>query len=188
MPWTNSTERYCADAYLGYCLDYATRVTRRGVGPTVLQVVGLYDVPGASEERAAAQRSSESYLVDPSNAKEKTTALAEAVTMIKEFPAEQRMTALATWADLRTTREQERRAKIANAEATAAAERARATETRIEREEARREARRNAILGAGGALSSLFVIGLILAVLAIERNTRLLHAIHASDARRPGAA
>jgi len=168
------TERYCTNSYRYYCFSWSTRTVRRGLEPVISSVLALYDA-GEESVRATVPEVGESYRVNVTNADTKKRVLTELAFVIDSFPTAERADAVRVWATLRA--EEEGLRNLAIASAKQASQDAFAESLRIEamEREERAEARHQALAGTGAALGAIFAIGMVLAVLAIERNTRALH-------------
>jgi type VI protein secretion system component VasF len=114
------------------------------------------------------------YTVNPSNAKTKTTLLQELRTVLSAGSTREPRALAIAWLELRERHDRERNELIRKEADRVALERA-AAQARHEAALAERRERLNAALKALGAgLGALVVLGLSLAILSIERNTRAL--------------
>lgn len=187
IPWLDKTERYCKDRarYLtNYCFEWGTRVTVRGFGPLLTTVLELYDTDTPTET-AVALDTNESYLVNPSNHAEKIAILDELIGILNTVPSKDAAKLAFAWGELRIQKEQARQQEIQR-EAARIAQAQREADMAYEMAlTERRETRKEALWGLLVSLGTIFTTGIILAVLAIERNTRAirLHAATFQQAR-----
>jgi hypothetical protein len=173
IAWETQYRTECVERIFGTCIDTRRRVVTHGLGDRILMVLSLHDV-GDMEETVRLEAEGATYVVNPSNAETKAALLEELRTVISaESTREPRERAIA-WLELRERHDRERIERI-DEEAERVAAEAAAARTRYEEALANRRARLTAALaGLGIGLGSLIVLGLGLAVLSIERNTRVL--------------
>jgi hypothetical protein len=170
--WADEYRTVCAQRYYGYCLEERRELSRRGVSGRLVGVMDLYDEPGSSSEKVRLRELSTEYTVNGSNAGEKVRALEAAVAVLQPIAVAERGAYLAAWSDLWQEREQTRIATIQAERNRVARERA-DEEARFAREqEEKRSLRMMATMGFGYAMLAIWLFGLTLALLAIERNTR----------------
>lgn len=178
--WLDETERYCASQRIfgSGCIRYATRVAKPGLESLLLEHLERFDA-GSRTQSVSVPGTQVRYTINYTNHDEKARIINELVGILEAAPAGRGEEIAFAWIELRDRRESERRAQFAAArrqvaQANQAAQRA--YEERLERMERRRE---RGVQGMAVALTIIFLTGLILAVLAIERNTRALrmHAI-----------
>jgi hypothetical protein len=176
-------ESYCADLFMGYCYRMDQRLVGRGVASLVLSTVQMYD-SGSQEEWISLPDVKEGYQLNVTDAARKVAALTELEGILKQVPVAQRRDILSGWTAVRQARESERLAQISRENERVASERA-AEESRYATAQLRRTTLRgSSFSGILGAIASLWMLGLTLALLAIERNTRHLR----GPARKPGRA
>lgn len=185
LPWEDLRETVCESLWGQTCFRYGERVIVRGVGPMVVALLGAYDTAD-TREVVTVGGGENSYRVNSSNAGEKVIVLQELASILRDLPQPTSATVEA-WATLRQEREQERRNAIAAEEARVLSEAAEAELAYQAKLAARSTLRRTAMMAGLAGLVALLTAGLLLAVLAIERNTRAIGqlALELAPASRP---
>jgi hypothetical protein len=170
-PWNDRYESYCTSEFFGTCYSTAQRQVAWGVSSAVMQAVNLYS-SGDQETWVPVPGTGEGYALNVTEPAKKLAALAELETMLKATPVSQRRDVVVGWTSLRREREQQRLAQIGSENQRVEAERA----AEFARHEAGIVARRGirgfALMTIGGSIMAVWMLGLTLALLAIERNTR----------------
>jgi hypothetical protein len=170
LPWTDESTQVCTSGYMDQCYSYDTRIVAKGVGPAVLGVLKQYDNTDVREE-VQIDGSDQSYVVNASNVEIKLALLSEITSILQTSPRGNRSLASA-WAQLRHDKENARQQAI-----DAESMRVNAETVENEIKYAAAQAKRVVVRWTStrallGALAGLVGTGLLLAVLAIERNTR----------------
>jgi hypothetical protein len=169
--WVDRYETYCADAYLDYCFRTDQRLVARGVASLVYSSVEMYDT-GRQTEWVTLPDVKEGYQLNVTDAARKVTALTELEGILRQVPAGQRREVLSGWISVRQARESERLAQITRENQRVASERG-AEQARYAAAQLKRTTLRGlSFSGIVGAIGALWMLGLTLALLAIERNTR----------------
>lgn len=169
--WQDQYETYCTAEWFGTCYGTAQRQTAWGVSGAVMQAVNLYN-SGDQEEWITVPGTSQGYTLNVTDAPKKLAVLAELDTILRAAPVGQRREVLGGWTSLRREREQQRLAQIGNENQRVEAERAAEVARYQGAVAARRGIRGNAVVIIGGSVMAVWMLGLTLALLAIERNTR----------------
>lgn len=169
--WNDQYETYCTSEFFGTCYGTAQRQTAWGVSSAVMQAVNLYN-SGDQEEWVTAPGTGQGYRLNVTDAPKKLAALTELQTMLRATPVGQRRDVLGGWTSLRREREQQRLAQIGSENERVASERAAEFARHQGAVAARRGIRGAAMMIIGGSVMAVWMLGLTLALLAIERNTR----------------
>lgn len=169
--WVDRYESYCADLFLGYCYRYEQRQVARGVASLVLSAVRMYD-SGSREEWIYLPDVKEGYQLNVTEIPRKMAALGELEGILRQVPVGQRREILGGWTSVRQARESERLAAISRENQRVASERAAEQERYFAAQLRRATLRGTSYTGIAGAIGALWMLGLTLALLAIERNTR----------------
>ncbi|HEU4561304.1 MAG TPA: hypothetical protein VFS20_25855, partial [Longimicrobium sp.] len=177
--WNNRYETYCTSVFFGTCYGTAQRQTAWGISTAVMAAVNLYN-SGSNEQWVVAPGTSEGYTLNVTEIDRKLTALGELEGILKATPAGQRREVLGGWTSLRREREQERLAQIGRENERVETERAAEFARHQAAVASRRGVRASALMIIAGSVTAVWMLGLTLALLAIERNTR--------PGRRVGAA
>jgi hypothetical protein len=171
--WEDRFETYCASSFFGYCTQTGRRQTAEGVSPYVMAALDIYDT-GDDREWIYVQEAGQSYELNVTDADRKLKAITELEGILKAVPAGRRKDLLTGWTTLRRERENDRLARIGAENNRVSSARA-AEEARFAAAQVKRGALRSMSLsGIGSAIAGLWLLGLTLALLAIERNTRAL--------------
>jgi hypothetical protein len=184
--WADRYESYCADSYLDYCFRTEQRQVAQGVASLVLSSVQMYDT-GRHDEWIYLPDVKEGYQLNVTDVGRKLAALAELEGILRQVPVGQRREILSGWTSVRQARESERLARIERENERVASERA-AEQGRYAAAQLKRTTlRSSSFSGIVGAIGALWMLGLTLALLAIERNTRAFRgAMRDSAAPQPG--
>lgn len=181
-PWENTFTTECA--YVGYggkCLQTVQRMSAQGLRRRLFQVVARYDADGAEENVQLADSATSgqprTYVVNPSNSETKLAVLAEAMEILAATPDTLRAAAFRAWAQLRGEREESRSEAMASEAARVVRVNAEREASRVATMVRRGVARFTSVRMIGGALGVTLVLGLMLALLAVERNTRELRRV-----------
>lgn len=186
LAWANETEAYCESQYFGSCYRWGTRVTRAGAGPIVLEVLARYNA-GDRVETVSPPGVEERYRINSTGSATKLRVLDEITTILRQAPGEE-IEMIRGWGALRRDREQARSDAI-SAEQARVATAAMEIEVRHVAAVAKRAATRwTSTRLLVGALGVLFMTGVALAVLAIERNTRAIQRLATNLSNAPGSA
>ena len=169
--WDDRYETYCSSAFFGTCYQTSQRQTAWGVSRTVFRAVNLFN-DGNEEHLVYLPDANVSYEVNVTGLDRKAAALDELIGILRQIPARQRLEALDGWTTLRQQREEARATQIAQENARVTMQR----EAEIARVAAAHAShslmRRTAVIGIAGGIALVWMLGLTLALLAIERNTR----------------
>jgi hypothetical protein len=180
-PWENTYATECALVdYRGRCLQTAQRVSAQGLRRRLFQVLARYDADATEENVELAdssRRSPRTYAINPSNSETKLAVLAEAMQILAATPDTLRAPAFRAWAQLRGEREEARLEAMAAEAARVARVNAERALSRVAATVRRGVARLTSVRAIGGALAVTLVVGLMLALLAVERNTRELRRV-----------
>jgi len=183
--WADEYQSYCADGWMGYCFQTASRRVREGIGTHVLAAVSLFDI---GDEETWINLPDARYQLNVTNAPRKTRALAELEGVLRAVPVTQRRDILEGWLAVRAARENERLAAIGRENQRISSERS-ADQARYAAATLRRASLRSAsVTGFLSAVGALWMLGLTLALLAIERNTRQGRQVAARGAVPPAPA
>lgn len=169
--WDDRYETYCTSVFWGNCYGTAQRQTAWGISGAVMQAVNLYS-SGSSEQWVVAPGTSEGYTLNVTDVDRKLTALGELEGILKAAPVRQRREILGGWVSLRREREQERLAQIGRENQRVESERAAEFARHQAAVASRRGVRATALMIIAGSITAVWMLGLTLALLAIERNTR----------------
>jgi len=173
IAWESRYRTECVERIFGTCINTRRRVVTQGLGDRILAVLSLHDTADTTETvRIEAEQAT--YTVNPSNVETKTALLEELRTLLAAESAREPQTLATAWLELREQYDRERIERIRQEAERVAAE---AAAARTRHEEAlinRRERLTAALAGLGIGFTALIVLGLGLAVLSIERNTRAL--------------
>lgn len=173
VAWETRYRTECVERLFGVCFQTRRRVVTQGLGDRLFGVLSLHD-EGDTKETVQLEPENVTYTVNPSNAKTKTTLLQELRTVLSAGSTREPRALAIAWLELRERHDRERNELIRKEADRVALERA-AAQARHEAALAERRERLNAALKALGAgLGALVVLGLSLAILSIERNTRAL--------------
>jgi hypothetical protein len=172
--WNDRYQTYCADRYFDYCFRTEQRRVTEGVSSLVYAAASMFDDGSQMEWVPETATRPEGYHLDVTGVDRKLAALGELEGILAAVPVAQRRQVASGWIGVRSAREAERNAAIAAEHARVANERA-AEEARFTAAQAKRATLRSTSLTSiVGAIGSIWVLGLTLALLAIERNTRHL--------------
>jgi hypothetical protein len=175
--WRDEYEMVCTNWYYGYCLNRERQLTARGVSSTITGILDLYDAPNTEAEKVELKEVSTSYNVNGSNDVKKVAVLKEAAAIVSAVPIAERGRQLRAWSKVRRDRESARQELIAAEEARVAREAA-AEEQRYSQQKLEKTTNRLlAATIAGYSIATICFVGLALALLAIERNTRHLRSV-----------
>jgi hypothetical protein len=181
LAWVDRTERYCRQQnYWGTCTQWATRTVERGAGTFLLNVLADYN-HGPREEVVELGEAA-AYRVNSSNAPEKRLVLGELNGMTAAIPTGEEWPMVDAWAALRRQLEQARHLAIVQEQERVARLEAENEAAYFAKQQSRTELRESSTRAFLSALAALFVAGLLLIIIAIERNTRTLQALLASPA------
>lgn len=174
LSWENEYTTVCGEVYFGYCLQRRTVVTSHGISDYIDEALTRHDTEPSTVE--AATVGSRTYHVNPSQADIKIAIIKELESVLAQASPADANKMVGAWAALRGEREDARAATLKK-EQDRVAEEYRKAQTQYAVALARKQqARSLSIMGVGLALGGFVLLGLILAVLAIERHTRLLEA------------
>lgn len=174
--WTDRYESYCADLFMGYCYRYEQRQVAQGVASLVLSAVRMYD-SGSREEWIYLPDVKEGYQLNVTEIPQKVAALGELEGILRQVPVAQRRSIVSGWTAVRYARESDRLERINRENQRVVSERA-AEQARYMAAQAKRSTLRGfSFSGIMGAVGTLWMLGLTLALLAIERNTRQLRSL-----------
>jgi hypothetical protein len=178
LAWADRRERYCNYSYFGNCYDWRTRVAERGVGPFVIGVLDRYNSDSRQADvEVATPQGSEGYRVNPSNSAKKIEVLGELIVVAEASAQGRERPTVEAWAELRQQREADREYAIAAEETRIQQAIAEIEMTYAAKQAERLGLRLSAMKAIGAAIGALFMAGLILIIVAIERNTRTLQAL-----------
>ena len=177
VPWEAGYATEClAVGAGGRCLRTELRMSAEGIGGRVFRILGDYDTQRGSERvdvgGGASARPSRTYLVNPSNSDVKVAVLTELAQVLASIPDAERAAALNAWADIRREREAGRRSAIAAEDARVRGVNAQRAAGRLVAMAKRTVARFTSARLIAAALAGTLAVGLMLALLAVERNTR----------------
>lgn len=174
LPWDNEFQTVCQQIFFGNCYGQRTVLTARGVYGYIGQAFSHHNDPETAEETV--QINDQSYRVNPSHYDAKLAIVKELEAVLSSARPEDARKVLAAWGKLREEKENARDKSLADAREHQEQTYARA-QADYENTVARKHVLRGASLSAAGfALGAFVLLGLILAVLAVERHTRLLEA------------
>jgi hypothetical protein len=166
LPWANEYQTVCQQVFFGNCY--------RGVSGYIDQAFGHHNDGAVSTETV--QVGAESYRINPSHHEAKMAILKELEGVLASAQPETARKLVAAWGKLREEKERERERAL-NAEQERRDQAYASAEMKYQRTVERKHRVRGASLYAAGlALGGFVFLGLILAVLAVERHTRLLEA------------
>lgn len=172
--WQDEYRTVCRERVYGYCLGERRVRSRVGVAPHLVEVMDLYDAHSSSAEKVELE--SAEYTVNGSNAADKVRALEVAREALEPVEVTARGKYLEAWANLWTARERSRQTAYEN-EIRRVREERQADMDRYAAALAKRTSdRSNALISIGIGLTSIWMFGMALALLAIERNTRMASA------------
>jgi hypothetical protein len=170
--WQNEYRTVCRERLYGYCLGERRVLSRSGVATHLVAVMDLYDAPGSDAELVELVDPSMEYTVNGSNAALKVSALEVARAALEPLEVGERGRYLEAWSGLWQARERERGDAYANELDRVRREREREQARYAAAEEKRQRERRNGLIAIGAGLTGIWMFGMTLALLAIERNTR----------------
>lgn len=178
QPWEGGLVRDCVMYRAGVCL--ARRTRRVGSGPRdwLLSHLQRYDTERGREQvllvDTAVRGGYRAYRINASNADEKLSVLAEISSILRSVPDTLRSDAVRAWIDIRRQAESNRRLAVVREEERVQGVNAAREASRLAAQAKRERARQRAKLAALASVAGLLAAGLLLAHLAVERNTRLL--------------
>ena len=171
LPWTDQQETRCRERVYGVCLGEHRVLVSRGVEGYVWQAFQPYD--DNSQEPEIVSISGTVYSVNISQEPAKVAIVKELEAVLAKASPTDAAQLVTGWAALRQERE-DKRAKALNAIQQDQAAKQREYEAAVAN---RQQIRTWSLWSALLALGVLVSLGLILAVLAIERHTRMLEQI-----------
>jgi hypothetical protein len=174
LPWANEYQTVCQQVYFGNCYGQRTVVASRGVSGYIDQALNHHN--DASVPVETVQLGGESYRINPSHYDSKLAILKELEAVLASVQSDDAHKVIAAWAKIREERERVREKTLSKEEERRAEEYSKAEikyQTTVEKKHVIRGA---SLYTAGLALGGFVLLGLILAVLAVERHTRLLEA------------
>jgi hypothetical protein len=171
LTWTDQQETRCRQKVYGVCLGEHRVLISRGVEGYVQQAFGPYD--DNSQEPEIVSVSGITYRVNISEAQTKIAIVKELEAVLTKASPTDAARVLEGWAALRQEREVKRAEALSAAHENQAADQ-RAYEAAVAN---RQQTRTWSLWSALLALGVFVLLGLILAVLAIERHTRMLEQI-----------
>jgi Skp family chaperone for outer membrane proteins len=185
LPWANEYQTVCQSVFFGNCYGARTVLASRGVSGYIERAFSHHNEESSTSEEV--QIGDQSYRVNPSHSDVKMAILKELEGVLATAHPDDAMKLLNAWGKLREDMEKERDAAIKSDAEQKAEEYAKA-QAEYEKTIATKQAvRRTSLITAGMALGWFVLLGLILAVLAIERHTRLLEAQLEAAKLAPGA-
>jgi len=173
LQWADQYQRRCRDVVYGYCIGERTVRVGRGVSGYIAEALQYHDEGETTETVSIADQS---YEVNPSNAPAKVAILKELHSILASATWENAANRVGAWSELRKAREEARAAQLQREKDRVESDYSRAKQEHESSVALKQTARTWAIMGAGLALAGFMILGLILAVLAIERHTRMLEA------------
>lgn len=174
LPWANEYQTVCQQVIFGNCYDQRTVMATRGVSGYIDQAFSHHNDSYAAIETVPV--GDQSYRVNPSQYLQKMTILRELESVLASAQPDDARKLIGAWGKIREDRERERERALRIEEEKREMEYAKA-QLNYQATVERKHAVRRASFGVVGlALGSFVLLGLILAVLAVERNTRLLEA------------
>lgn len=189
-PWEGAFVSECTFARAGVCLASQQRLTGTGHRVRLFQALARYDTERGQERvdiGDTTQTKPRTYLVNPSNSDQKLAVLSEITGILAAVPDSLRSEAFRMWLTMRGEAERRRQGAVA-------AEEVRVQEVNAAREAFRQAttakrsgARRMGQLSILAALAGALAAGLVLALFAVERNTRTLERLLDSQSLRAPA-
>lgn len=173
VAWETRRVTVCTERFYGRCVARERRVQTQGYGEAIVELLTLHDTSDRVE-MVRLEDDDATYVLNSSNHRIKIEVLPELPDIIAGEADAGPERLVAGWIELRRLRDAERREALRAERRRVARERQEA-EARYEERMAERNTRLTASLaGVGVSLGGLIVLGLLLAVVAIERNTRAL--------------
>jgi hypothetical protein len=180
LSWTTQYRTVCEEQYYGYCIRQGRRVAAAGVGEPVENLLDYYNL-WEGRTTVTPPGTQLQITVNSSNSEEKVAVLGELHLLLQEVPSADTRRFVQSWAALRLARESERSANFAADNRRVLQANDSALAAYQQRVTSMRDVRMSAISGLGASLSILMFVGLVLAILAVERNTRALKARSAPE-------
>jgi hypothetical protein len=185
LPWGNEYKTVCQAVFFNNCYGARTVLAVRGVSGYIEQSFSHHDQDSSTAE--AVQIGDQNYRINPSQYPAKLAILKELEGVLAAAHPDDARKLLNTWGKLREEKEKDRDAAF-NAEVERRADEYTKAQFRYQTTVERKHVLRRASLAAAGmALFGFVLLGLILAVLAVERHTRLLEAQLESSKPMSGA-
>ncbi len=172
VPRANKYQTVCRDTYLGICIGKHTVLVSIGVEGYLTEALLRHNEESTPNESVTIQ--DDTFTINPSHHETKIAIIREMENVLTGSTPANARRMLSAWAELRKERE-DIRARDYEQVKQKAADEYRSAQQDFERMVAQKQqARQLAIMGIGLALVAVVLLGLVLAVLAIERHTRLL--------------
>lgn len=178
LPWANEYQTVCQQVFFGNCYNQRTVMSSRGVSGYIDQAFGHHNDGTVPVETV--QVGDQSYRVNSSHHDAKLAILKELETVLASAQAENARKLLNAWGKIREEKERDRDKALRSEQERrdqAYASAQMRYETTVEK---KHRIRSTSIYVVSMALGGFVLLGLILAVLAVERHTRLLEAQLAS--------
>jgi len=172
LPWVNRIDKVCAfrGPYTGQCFRYETVVAARGISETINEALKPYDGEASRSETVTIDEAE--YSVNGSNEQMKFSVLRELEQILASATPTDARLLLVGWAALR----EKKQAAIEETNNQSYRQAMRTYQEAVSRKEL---ARRSSLLSLAFAIGSILLVGLLLAILAIERHTRALTSLAA---------
>jgi hypothetical protein len=174
LPWANEYQTVCQQVYFGMCYGQRTVIASRGVIGYIDQAFSHHNDGTVSIETV--QVGSESYRINPSHRDVKLAILKELEAVLTSAKPEDARKLLNAWGKIREERERERDKTLRNEQEQSDMDYAKAQTKYQATVEEKHRVRSISLNAVWLALGGFVLLGLILAVLAVERHTRVLEA------------
>jgi hypothetical protein len=181
LSWTDRYETVCSQRIYGYCYGQRNVLVSKGVVGYIAEFFQMHNDDSVRGESVTIGKSSYRS-INPSHSDAKIAILKEMEGVLSNSTAANAHQMLHAWAQVRKERE-DARSKQYEAEKQKTAEEYGKAQVSYEKTVAQKQqARQFSISGVGLALGGFVLFGLVLAVLAIERHTRILESRDAPPA------
>jgi len=178
LSWSNEYQTVCQQVYFGNCYNSRTVMSVRGVSGYIDQAFSHHNDAAVPIETV--QVGDQSYRINPSHRDAKLAILKELEGVLASAHPEDAHKLIGAWGKLREEKEKERDKAIRTEEERRNQEYADAQQKYRSAVDRKHIVRGISINVVALALGAFVLLGLVLAVLAIERHTRLLEAQFAS--------
>lgn len=182
IAWESEYRTVCTEQFFGTCVSRRRQLAVRGFGQPILELLSLHDTT-LGQETVRVEDGDASYTLNASNAAVKTQILEEARAIVAAELSAEPEERLGAWLELREAADLARADRIRAERERAQRDFAAAQALYEEAATARQMRLATSAIAAGVGLGALILLGLCLAVLAIERNTRALHRMAAMPGR-----
>jgi hypothetical protein len=174
LPWANQYQTECSEIFFGNCIGQRTVMSVRGVGGFLEQAFSHHNEGTMPVEHV--QMGNQIFHIDPNQANVKLAIIRELEGVLAAAAPADAHKVISAWSKLREDKEEARAQAFQNEKERTMDAYAKEQEDYQANTEKKHMIRNQSVSALGMALGAFVILGLILAVLAIERHTRLLEA------------